>query len=641
MTPSQSNNAAINQWLVQNKICIIDNPAISPDLTLDWPQLQVEIQAELGTLQGINDSPLQTADELKHVTLFPKSEFSVNGIRFWLLESRKTGDAAFLISGAGELPLEGIVTLGSLRVTPLWWENLISLKNFVLESDPASTIFPKAAGSLSHSSLGIGARFTTQHWPGVAWAMKNLNVSLTANQNSIPRELVYDVDAMLEGSLSQVPFPFIGGSVPEGHQGQSVQGMTHASILSYMKMGFHRNGIAWGFNADHQPIGGRYDAIEKQLVSGSVFASYITYDLSPELSLSQPIADETVLEAEFEKLVDANTFQRILSHLEQLDIPIDLKNAKRLVTYITPSMEKMRKRDTLYTLVRKETFSTEGGRAFFKELSIDELPGETTTDTLAICLAMAEAMQVKFNFVAPNIGFQKNFPYPDNAELKIKVNRLYSIAKKFGVSIGFHSGSGKSAQNYRVIGETTGGNLEIKTSGRYTYEMGVALSHSKNADDQRLWRDWYHFTRELALAGAFSENATQRRFARDFIEKTFEHENKAKTGIFDSSESLHKALHSLAPSPDHMFWFEYNFLYVLAAEGSSLKLGDHSPLGYAQRRRFYTISEEGKLNYARCVARYILFLAETTGLASTEQVADAKEKLEGYLNFAELVEDAG
>jgi len=50
-----------------------------------------------------------------------------------------------------------------------------------------------------------------------------------------------------------------------------------------------RRKIPWGFNADHQPIGGRFDAIEAQLVEGSLFASYITYDMSPELSLHKPI----------------------------------------------------------------------------------------------------------------------------------------------------------------------------------------------------------------------------------------------------------------------------------------------------------------------------------------------------------------
>jgi hypothetical protein len=88
-----------------------------------------------------------------------------------------------------------------------------------------------------------------------------------------------------------VPFPFIGTNVPEGHQGQSVEGMSHGCVLSKLKTGFHRRGIAWSFNADHQPIGGKFDSREDALVKGCVLASYITFDLSPELAQtsSRPI----------------------------------------------------------------------------------------------------------------------------------------------------------------------------------------------------------------------------------------------------------------------------------------------------------------------------------------------------------------
>ena len=49
------------------------------------------------------------------------------------------------------------------------------------------------------------------------------------------------------------------------------------------------------------------------------------------------------------------------------------------------------------------------------------------------------------------------------------ISDAYAVCEKFSVSIGFHSGSGKSAENYEACGECTGGNLEVKTSGRYTY----------------------------------------------------------------------------------------------------------------------------------------------------------------------------
>ena len=31
------------------------------------------------------------------------------------------------------------------------------------------------------------------------------------------------------------------------------------------KTGFHRRGVAWSFNADHQPIGGKFDGREDAL----------------------------------------------------------------------------------------------------------------------------------------------------------------------------------------------------------------------------------------------------------------------------------------------------------------------------------------------------------------------------------------
>ena len=49
--------------------------------------------------------------------------------------------------------------------------------------------------------------------------------------------------------------------------------------------------------------------------------------------------------------------------------------------------------------------------------------------------------------------------------------------RRFSVSIGFHSGSGKSAENYEACGECTNGNLEIKTSGCEPDAMFALFSH--------------------------------------------------------------------------------------------------------------------------------------------------------------------
>jgi hypothetical protein len=90
-----------------------------------------------------------------------------------------------------------------------------------------------------------------------------------------------------------------------------------------------------------------------------------------------------------------------------------------------------------------------------------------------------------------------------------------------------------------------------------------------------------------------------------------------------------------------MFWFEYNFLFVLAAGGRANKasLGDHTPEGYAQRARFYAISDEAQLLYAKNVALYLCFLAEATGQATALTCHTARERLSKLEGYAALLAD--
>jgi hypothetical protein len=69
---------------------------------------------------------------------------------------------------------------------------------------------------------------------------------------------------------------------------------------------------------------------------------------------------------------------------------------------------------------------------------------------------------------------------------------------------------------------------------------------------------------------------------------------------------------------------------VLAADGRADKdaLGNHSAAGYRQRARFYGISPEAQSLFAKRVADYIIFLAETTGLAPAEKAVLARQALE-------------
>ena len=72
---------------------------------------------------------------------------------------------------------------------------------------------------------------------------------------------------------------------------------------------------------------------------------------------------------------------------------------------------------------------------------------------------------------------------------------------------------------------------------------------------------------------------------------------------------------------------------------SRAALGDHTPAGYGQRARFYSISAEGRLNFARNIAAYIVFLAENTGLASEATCAGARALLARYTTLEEMLGD--
>ncbi len=607
----------INRFLLDHGLRISTNPCVSPDFCLDWPSLRAQLP------EGV----------LRH----PLSRLEIAAGTLELVENAE-GDCAWILEGTGDAGFgEGVELAEGRRAFPATWANLLVLKNRLLEHDPASTVFPRADGSLGRGTLGIGARFTTLHWPAVEWAMAALGLGLTANQNSIPRELVYDVDAMLENRLDSVPFPFIGTNVPEGHQGQSVEGMSHGCVLSKLKTGFHTRRIPWSFNADHQPIGGKFDGREDALVRGCLLASYITFDLSPELAQTRAPDCPADWVA---RHVPAGLVDRVRTRVQGLGFPLPDDEFNALLATVWPSIEKMKRRDEKYAAARAEAFSTPEGRAYLRELSIDELPGLTSQGTTAVMLALCEALGMRIDFVAPAFGFQKNMPYPDNAALRELIEKQWAVCRAFDCSIGFHSGSGKSAENYRVMGEITGSRLEIKTSGRYTYEMGRALAASRDPADQALWRDWHAFTADMAVAGAFSADATEQRMARTFIAAALETSGRP-AAPYDNPAELASLLHSLPPSPDHMFWFEYNFLAVLAAGGRPEKaaLGDHSAAGYRQRARFYAVSDSARLLYARNVISYILFLAETTGLATPQACQAAARRLQGLDSLQALIDD--
>jgi hypothetical protein len=113
------------------------------------------------------------------------------------------------------------------------------------------------------------------------------------------------------------------------------------------------------------------------------------------------------------------------------------------------------------------------------------------------------------------------------------------------------------------------------------------------------------------------------------------------TDVFASPAACRAALEALPPSAEHMIFFEYNFLYVLAADGKPEKaaLGDHTPAGYRQRARFYAVSPEARLLFSKRIAAYLIFLAENTGLASRDRCAATSKLLESYTTLEAMLGD--
>ena len=214
------------------------------------------------------------------------------------------------------------------------------------------------------------------------------------------------------------------------------------------------------------------------------------------------------------------------------------------------------------------------------------------------------------------------------------------MAAKFGVSIGFHSGSGKSAGNYRVMGEVTGGRLEIKTSGRYTYEMGRALSpFVQTPADRALWQDWYAFTADLAVAGAFSADPTERGWPAPSSRPRLPPQGCPGTCLRRGGPAAPRSP-PFRPARTTCSSSSTTSSTCSRREGARRRRPwDHSPAGYAQRARFYAISPEARLLYSRGVAEYLIFLAENTGLVPAARCAAARSLLDGYPTLEAFLDD--
>ena len=136
--------------------------------------------------------------------------------------------------------------------------------------------------------------------------------------------------------------------------------------------------------------------------AGCVLASYITFDLSPELAVTPVPADPAAWVA---AEVPAELVATVRARVAAAGLPLEDAAFHRLLAAVWPALRKMKRRDEKYAAARARLFTTAAGREYLRELSIDELPGLTTPETTAVMLALCEALGMRIHFVAPAFGF--------------------------------------------------------------------------------------------------------------------------------------------------------------------------------------------------------------------------------------------
>ena len=139
-------------------------------------------------------------------------------------------------------------------------------------------------------------------------------------------------------------------------------------------------------------------------------------------------------------------------------------------------MRKLVRRDEAYARVRRELFTTEIGRRYFRELSIDELPGRTTPETLAALPRPRGGPRRRDPLRRPRDRLPEELPLPGRRRA---ARGRWRASPRWPARSASRSASTRGAASPPGTtpspGDVTRQGLEIKTSGRYTYEMGVAL----------------------------------------------------------------------------------------------------------------------------------------------------------------------
>jgi len=168
------------------------------------------------------------------------------------------------------------------------------------------------------------------------------------------------------------------------------------------------------------------------------------------------------------------------------------------------------------------------------EIALDESPSETQLKELFFYINELLYKGLRFEFIAPNIGFRKREDYRgDLQELYNRVRKLHTIASNNGVYLSIHSGSGahpysdKGVGVWNTIGRATDGLVKYKMSGVLIQLLLEVMSRfPKGSTVRRVYEEIYdavldHLKKDISRGRGLASETL-----RKMIEDYEKHSNK-------------------------------------------------------------------------------------------------------------------
>ena len=553
------------------------NPAILDNLTWDEKKAADEITG--------NDIKIDTGGRLNGSERFKvhhNSHASFCGEDYYIGEL-EDGQHVILRSGNGNntelgTAIKEIRSNGNIRIYPLSAENL---HFFVTQINPRKG--PKALGAIPR--IGIGVRHSSCIWPGIWNAMNRGDFSANAIQNSV-REL-HLLDTLKSGSTPANNYLFSFGAVPEGHAGSTFEGLWSYGVLSALKSPHYPR---YGADADHLQIKRGQEGLErtKAFIRASRYYSFYTIDVSDILDywalkefsagISAAYIDELIAEKGLKK--DILAYHRQKRVIGKTVYEFDEAETGRFIAKYWNALNAI---EELNTYIKE----LKAGEPFDLELSIDENPPEiatfdaiTSNRELLFLVEEIKRRNLPISHIAPNFGVEKCTDYrgPDGLEmLQRRVREQSWIASENGMMLDCHSGDDLSRQTRRIFGSAARGRIHFKISPSLQILYAQTLNDMDKSFFDFWWNDTLEFTKSCAESGSS--------FARKVL-------------------ALHDREESKEPSPDHLFFKEFNFA----------SLGKRDSNGqFINRDRFYSVSDEflddltGRLETHLCLLAEDLF----------------------------------